>query len=322
MAEITSAYEAYEAIKGLSWDDLHDATDLMNQAIDERLADSKVRELIFSEEVTEGLTVSWLTEVPAGDENGVPRIAEFAEAPVIDPSKGADNFAKLDANAVSARVSYEQTKLRAGVHVQREINHLTRTIQMNDSRTAMAALNKGVLATDPRLKVETYELDTPWINPDIDPLDDLLRANELIQSAEMNGIQFGYKGDTLWLNPVTASRLKHHKAIRSLYIGNMADSNPLFNGALGNIAGQFNVIEDQALPMGEGWLFQGGDVSGSTIGTEFVWDQGRGETTPFYADGGETSRGGMTRSFRSDYSKWNAHGLRAPKAIVKLTNLV
>lgn len=321
MAEITSAYEAFEAVADLDWDDIHDATDLMDQALDEIQADSKVRELIFSEELTDGVTVHWRTDVPAGNEDAIKRVAEFAEAGVIDPSKGKLMFAKIDAYATALRVSYEQTKLKGGKAVQRELTHLARSIQMHDSRSALDALNAAVNETDLDKKVESLAATTPWTNPDANPLDDdLLRANELIMSAEKSGIQYGYTGNVLWVNPVTGSRLKNNKSIRDLYVGNIASENPTFNES-GVIAGQFTMIPDPALPLGDAYLLQGGDVSGSTVGTEFVWEDGQAEISAFYADG-EGSRGGRTRSFRADYSKWNKHGLRAPKAIVKLTNLV
>lgn len=321
MAEITSAYEAFEAVADLDWDDIHDATDLLSQALDEIMADSKVRELIFSEELTEGVTVHWRTDVPAGDEDAIKRVAEFAEAGVIDPSKGALMFAKLDAYATALRVSYEQTKLKGGKAVQRELAHLARSIQMHDSRSALDALDAAVAETDLAKKVETLQAARPWTDPDATPLDDdLLRGNELIQLAEIGGVQFGYNANVLWVNPVTGSRLTNNKSIRDLYVGNMASENPTFNDS-GVIAGKYTLLNDPAMPLGEGYLLQGGDVAGSTIGTEFVWQDGQAEISPFYADG-EGSRGGRTRSFRADYSKWNEHGLRAPKAIVKLTGLV
>lgn len=321
MAEITSAYEAYEALPGLTWDDIFDATDLVNQAIDERSADSTVRNLLFSQETTPGVTVGWRTDVPAGDPDSVETLAEFAEAPVIDPTKGAEGFSKLKAVGASMRVSYEQTKLNAGAAVQREINHMVRTIEMHDSRQALNVFNAAIDETDPLKKVDSIAAAAPLTDPNAVPLDDFLKANELIMGAEIDGIQFGYIGDTFWTNPVTAARLRNHVNIRDLYVGNMASENPMFNPGLATIAGQFAILEDPTIPVGEGFLFQGGDVSGSTIGTEYVWQDGAGEVSAFYADG-DTSRGGRTRSFRADYSKWNAMALRAPKAIVKITGLV
>lgn len=321
MPEITSAYEAYEALPGLTWDDIYDATDLINQALDERMADSNVRNLLFSQEVTPGVTVGWRTDVPAGDPDSVESLAEFGESPVIDPSKGAEDFAALKAVGVSMRVSYEQTKLNGGAAVQREINHMTRTVEKHNSRQGLNALNRAVADTDPLKRVETITAALPLTDQTANPLDELLRANELIMSAEMEGIQFGYLGNTFWVNPVTAARLRNHVNIRDLYVGNMASENPMFNSGMATIAGQFAILEDPTLPLDQGYLFQAGDVSGSTIGTEYVWQDGQGEVSPFYPDG-DSNRGGRTRSWRADYSKWNAMALRAPKAIVKIDGLI
>lgn len=318
MAEITSAYEA---LGELSWDEVHDATDLLTLAVDERTADSKVRQLIFQEETTTDLAVAWRQDVPAGSHDEIERLAEFAEAPVIDPTKAAEMLDKIDAYGVAARVSYEQTKNAGGRAVQREVNHLTRTIQMDDSAKGRAAINKAVGETDPLKKIETLAFTTPVTDPTADVLGQINQANELIMSANVDGIQFGYVGNLLWLNPVTAARIRNHANIRDLYIGNMASENPMFKGDLASIAGQFQILEDPALPLEEGYLLQAGDVSGASIGSEFVWADGRPYLSSFYPDG-EPVRGGRTRSFRADYSKWHALGIRAPKAIVKLAGLV
>lgn len=318
MDEITSAYEA---LGELSWGDVHDATDLLTLAVDELSADSKVRQLIFQQEPSEDLAVTWRQDVPAGSTDAVERLAEFAEAPIIDPRKGAEMLDKIDSYGVSIRVSYEQTKKAHGKAVQRELNHLARTVQMDDSKKALAAIASAVAETDPIKKIETLNFTTPITDPTTDVLGFLNQGNELIQSAALDGIQFGYVGDLIWVNPVTASRIRNHKTLRELYVGNMASENPMFKGDLGTIAEQFKILPDPALPLGEGYLLQSGEVSGASIGTEFVWTDGKPEMTGFYGDG-EESRGGRTRSYRSDYSKWHLLGIRAPKAIVKLTGLV
>lgn len=318
MAEITSAYEA---LGELSWDDVHDATDLLTLAVDERTADSKVRQLIFQEEITTDLAVSWRQDVPAGSKEEIERLGEFAEAPVIDPTKAAEMLDKIDAYGVAARVSYEQTKKNGGKAVQREVNHLTRTIQMDDSAKALAAIRKSVNETDPLKKIETLHFTTPVTDPSTDVIGYLSQGNELIMSANMDGVQFGYVGDLLWVNPVTAARIRNHKLVRDLYVGNMASENPMFKGDLATIAEQYQILSDSALPLDEGFLLQSGEVSGASIGTEFVWEDGRPFLSAFYPDG-EPVRGGKTRSYRADYSKWHTLGVRAPKAIVKLTGLV
>ncbi|WP_257202953.1 phage major capsid protein [Corynebacterium cystitidis] len=318
MAEITSAYEALGA---LDWDDVHDASDLLTDAVKERAAESKVRQLIFQEEETPGLAVSWRQDVPSGSDDEVEALAEFAESPVIDPSKAPELVAKIDARGVAARVSYEQTKFNGGKAVQREINHLLNTVQRGESSDALAVLAEGVAESDPRKKVETYTFSDPVTSPDTDVLSGLLAANELIMTANIDGIQFGYKGDLLWANPVTAMRIVTHKTIRDLYVGNIASENPIFQGDLGVVAGQWSVLPDPALPLGEAYMLQAGDVDGSSIGTEFVWEDGHAFLSGFYPDG-EPVRGGKTRSFRADYSKWSKMGLRAPKSIVKLAGLV
>lgn len=322
MAEITSAYEA---LGELGWDDLVDSTDLLRDAVEERLQLSRVANLMFEEELSAELTVGYRTDLPSGDADEVEKRAEFGEIPVFDPDKGREFLAKMDSKARGMRVSYEQTKANAGKHVQREVRAMSNAVAMSDTRSALQAIEKRLALTglDPVDQIETLASTGQWADPDFNPLDPVWGAADLIEGAEYEGVSYNYKATAIWGNPVDLSVLKRHGKVRELYVGNMAAANPLFAGigAQPLIAEQFQLVPDATVPRGTIFVFQDAASMGGAIGSKFTWDDGQPLVTGWYSERGESQRGGANMSYRSDYSEWNHMGIRAPKAIVKITGV-
>lgn len=322
MAEITSAYEA---IGELGWDDLVDSPDLLHDAVEERLQLSRVSDLMFEEELSEGLTVGYRTDLPSGDEETVEQRAEYGEIPVADPEKGREFLAKLDSIARGMRISYEQTKLNSGKHVQREVRHMSNSVAIKDTRSAMRAIEARINMTglDPVDQVEVLASEGKWADPNFNPLDPVWAASDLILGAEYEGVSYGYRATAIWGNPVDLSVLKRHGKVKDLYVGDMASSNPLFAGIEEEplIAGQFQLVPDQTVERGTIYVFQDAASLGGAIGSKFTWDDGQPLVTGWYPERGDSPRGGANMAWRSDYSEWNHMGLRAPKAIVKVTGV-
>lgn len=322
MAEITSAYEA---LGELSWDDLVDETDLLRDAVEERLKLSRVADLLFEEETTSELTVGYRTDMPSGDPDEVEKRAEFGNIPVFDPEKGREFLAKMDSRARGMRVSYEQTKTNGGKAVQREVRAMTNAIARSDTRAALLAVEKRIADStlDDVDQIEVVEATAQWADPATNPLDPVWSAADLIEGAEYEGISYGYFATTIWGNPVDLSVLKRHPKVRDLYVGDMASSNPLFAGVESQplIAGQFQLVPDATVPRGTTFVFQDAASLGGAIGSKFTWDSGQPLVTGWYSEKGESARGGSNMSYRSDYSEWNHMGIRAPKAIIKITGI-
>lgn len=322
MAEITSAYEA---LGELAWDDIVDNTELLRDAVEERLQLSRVSNLMFEETTSAELTVGYRTDIPFGDPDEVEKRAEFGEIPVADPEKGREFLAKMDSKARGMRVSYEQTKTNGGKAVQREVRAMTTSVAMADTRSALLAIENRIAmpALYPEDEIETLASTGVWASPEFNPLDPVWAASDLILGAEYEGISYGYTATAIWGNPVDLAVLKRHPKVRDLYVGDMASSNPLFAGIESEplIAGQFQLVPDSTVPRGTVYVFQDAASLGGALGSKFTWDDGQPLVTGWYPEKGDSPRGGSTMAYRSDYSEWNHMGIRAPKAIVKITGV-
>lgn len=322
MAEITSAYEA---LGELGWDDLVDSTDLLRDAVEERLQLSRVANLMFEEELSAELTIGYRTDLPSGEGDEVEKRAEFGEIPVFDPEKGREFLAKMDSKARGMRVSYEQTKSNGGKHVQREVRAMANAVAMSDTRSALQSIEKRLALTglDPVDQIETLESTGQFADPAFNPLDPVWSAADLIQGAEYEGVSYYYRATAIWGNPVDLSVLKRHDKVKDLYVGDMASANPLFAGIEEEplLAGQFQLVPDPTVPRGTLFVFQDAASLGGAIGSKFTWDDGQPLVTGWYSERGDSARGGANMAYRSDYSEWNHMGIRAPKAIVKITGV-
>ena len=74
-------------------------------------------------------------------------------------------------------------------------------------------------------------------------------------------------------------------------------------------------MADQSLDDGVAYVFAGEEYG--KIGSRF--QLGEPKTSDWYSEGGDSTLGGSTMSKRTDWVHWRGLGVRAPKAVVKIT---
>lgn len=308
MADLINS--AYDALAELSVAELLEAPELFEKALEEQLEGEQAYKMLFrTETVTEEVVKFTEEEAPLLD-MGLQRVAEFAEIPVADPVRAREEkFAALEDYAIGLRISNKQRLRNRNGEVQREIVARARTIRADNGRAALAALAEA--------KIAEFPVDTAWDNPDADIREHIGLATDLIMSAtDRNGRQYGYEPTVIWANPVTINRAKRNKTVKSDFVGDMAEQNPLFKKVGQNplIGGYLQVVPDMTVPMDQAYIAveQGIGVEAQTAPPT---------TTPFYEEGGQSGIGGPRMTWRSDYVHTRGMYVPSPKAIVRLTGL-
>lgn len=301
---------AYDALSILSVDEIIEAPELFEAAIQELIEGAQAYKLLFKTFNTDSSVVKWRDEIAPELDDGLQIIPEFSEIPVTDPHDGREEkFTAIEPHAVGIRVSQQQRQANRANEVQREVLGRARTILKGNGAAAIKALQDA--------EIQEYRVETPWDVRDADIREDIGMVTDLIAGAtDKNGNQFGYEANILWANPVTINRAKRNESVGRDFIGDMAAENPLFKKIGQNplIGGYLQVVPDHSIPVGEAYIGVEGSVG-------FEAQNGAPTTTPFYEEGGQSGLGGPTMSWRSDYVHFRGLYVPANKAVVKLTNL-
>lgn len=308
MADVINS--AYDALAELSVNELIEAPELFERALEELLEGEQAYNMLFSKENTDQMAVKYTEEDAPLLDSGLQKVAEFAEIPVADPTAAkVEKFAAIEDYALGIRISEKQRVKNLNNQVQRELVARARTIRRDNGLAAMAALKEAGIAEMP--------VAVAWDKPDADIREDIGLATDLIMSAtDSKGRQYGYEPNVLWANPVTINRAKRNKTVKSDFIGDMASENPLFKKVGQNplIGGYLQVVPDMSVPIGEAYI-----AVEQGVGVEA--QDGAPKTTPFYEEGGQSGIGGPRMTWRSDYVHSRALFVPSTKAIVRLTGL-
>lgn len=301
---------AYDALSVLSVDEIIQAPELFEAAIEELIEGEQPYKLLFNTFNTTESVVKYREEMAPELDDGLQIVPEFSEIPVTDPlAELEDQFASIEAHAVGIRVSQQQRQSSRSNEVQREVLARARTIRKGNGAAALSAIEAA--------GIQEYRVGTPWDSEGADIREDIGLVTDLIMGAtDKNGNQFGYEPDVIWANPVTINQAKRNDSVRKDFIGDMAAENPIFKKVGQNplIGGYLQVVPDPAIPRGEAYIAVEGAVG-------FEAQNGAPTTTPFYEEGGQSGLGGPTMSWRSDYVHFRGLFVPATKSIVKLTNL-
>lgn len=304
----------YDSLADLSVDDIMSSTELLDAAIAEISEGKQAYDLLFDPFNTNGkLTVSYyLDSAPSLDEK-VQAVAEFGEIPVGDPVRGKKRHLDLDTVGVGIRVSLQQRKFGSGADIQRELAGRESEINRANGRAALAAIQ----AED----IEELPVAVKWNTGDAKAMDDLYAADDLLAGAtDDNGKLFNYSGRYVWGNRRTLNALKRNKQVTDMYTGDMAHADPRFTALADQpvIAEQFLLVVDPGMADGEVYIIS--ETNHGGIGSRF--EAAAPMFSDWYEEGGASGLGGPRLSWRSDYVDFRGFGIRAPKAIVKLTGAI
>lgn len=307
MEAITSAFDA---ISELSVNELIEAPELFDQAMQELIDGEQAYKTMFHTYNTPDPVVKYEEDSAAFLIDDLQPIAEFGEIPVSDPVADKEyKFAAVEASALAIRISHQQKVRNANGEVQRELKAFANTVMRGNGLAAKAAIEAA--------GIEEFEVTHAWDTAEADIREDIGLVTDLIMGAvDKNGRQYNYSPSVLWANPVTINQVIRHKSITKDFVGNMASENPMFKKIGQNplLGGYLQVVPDLSVPRGEAYIA----VEGA-VGLEA--QNAAPRFTSFYEEGGQSGMGGPRRSYRSDYVHDRALFVPSPKAIVKLTGL-
>lgn len=275
----------------------------------ENLSGSMITDAVFRDGGESNLVVAYREAAAPFLDEDAEDVAEFAEIPVADLSKGALKTLVGKKVAKAVRVSYEMRRFNQIDLVNKQIAALQNTMIRSDVRSLYAAFENSSVPSAPASAV--------WTGNTGDPVGDVFDAIEAIQAAHAaddEDANFGYNPDIMVAHPTAITALLRNEQVQKLYIGNAATENPLYKGALPQSLFGLTVLSSRWADPTKVIIAEAGAVG-------FRTDAMPLEMTALYAEGGNEQHGGANMSYRAD--AWRARIVAAdgPKAAHVITGI-
>lgn len=281
---------------------------------------SKIKELLENQFIGETLlrnaggNTNGLVQYSEGDPlfliDDPKGLAEFGEIPISLSGVGTPLIAQAVKIGLGIRVSYEMRTENNIDHVNRQLSALKNTFIRSNDRVIRALFDSP--------EVQTLAASTAWDAAGSKPRSELLAAKRMVATAKPTDATadeaFGFKADTLVVNPGMLDVLMDNDQFEKAYQGNLASESLLYTGALPGQLYGLNVLQSYSMPEDEALVLQRGVVG-------FYSDTRPLSITPLYGEGGGPN-GGPRETFRADAVQKRAVALDQPKAAVRLTGLV
>lgn len=284
---------------------------------------TKLKELLANQFISEAIlrnagpnptgVVAYREGDPMFLEGDVQDVAEGGEIPVSYTGVGTPRSAFATKRALGIRITKEMIDENQIDNVNKQLTGLKNTFIRSNDRVAKALLMSG--------SVPTIAVTTAWDAPTgSKPRTDIVKAIDAVTSAQPTVAQggsddefFGFEPDTILVHPSMRAALLDNDQINKVLVGNLADQNILYTGALPETIYGLQVVQSRSFPKDRALVCQRGVLG-------FYSDTRALQFTGLYAEGGGPN-GGPTETWRSDASMKRAQGLDQPKAAVWLTGL-
>lgn len=232
---------------------------------------------------------------------GIEIIAEYGEIPV---AKGVDGTprAVFTVQGGGALLISEAMRRRNSIDL---VNKRLRQI-----KNAMVKFwdDRFMSAVFTNVNIPTMAVTTAWTDTTSKILFDVAKASEVVMGQlDVNGNEFGFQPNTLLVNPLRASAMSYNDQTTKLFVGNIANLNPMYTGDTGRDVGGFRLLKSWRVPVNKAVLLER-----KTLG--FISDEVALQTTAMYE---QRER----QSWRSDTTRTSAVGIDAPKSAVILTGI-
>lgn len=275
----------------------------------ENLDGSMITDAVFRDGGESSLAVAYREAAAPFLDEAAEDVAEFAEIPVADLSKGKLKTLVGKKVAKGVRVSYEMRKFNQIDLVNKQIAALQNTMVRSDVRS--------VYQTFANANVAAVPASAAWTGTSGDPVGDVFDAIEAIQAAHAEDDEdahFGYNPDIMVAHPTAITALLRNEAVQKLYIGSAATENPLYKGTRPQTLFGLQVLESRWADPTKVIIAEAGAVG-------FRTDAMPLEMTALYAEGGNEQHGGPHMSYRAD--AWRARLVAAdgPKAAHVITGI-
>jgi len=177
-------------------------------------------------------------------------VEEYGDIPLASNSLGNPKSQRTRKRGLGVAISQEMRDRNQVDLLNTQIRQVRETLVLDfDTAFMNALLNNG--------SVNTFAASTSWATS-THIRKDVLAARKLIIDAKR-----GFKPDTLLMNPTDRNNILTSNEITQIYVGNVADRNPLLTGdATFPFVGVQNVMETYAVAAGTAVLLQSKRVGG------------------------------------------------------------
>lgn len=301
---ITSAYDGPQ----ITVDELMADPTYIPQRIIDDLDNAFVEDLFFRDGGSNKGVVAFREAAGLYLADDAEEIAEYGEIPVSAPELGSLNAAFGIKTGEAIRISWEQRTENKVDAVTRAMDALEKTVLRHGVNAVFAAFNAA--------SIPELQASAAWNAGD--PVKDLFDAIEMVQGAHEDGDEtrvFDYDPNTLLVHPQALTKIIRNDQIQKLYIGNVANENPIYKGLTGyQLFGTLNVATSRLMPKDEAYVFEQGAAG-------FKSDTMPLTATPLYVEGGDSPIGGPAMSWRSDLVRKRAIAVDNPKSVVRIKGL-
>lgn len=242
----------------------------------------------------EGGTVVYYESTPLFSDSTSEYVEEFGDIPVAVSSLGTPRTARSRKRALGVTISQEMQDRNKVDLVNTQITQVRETIVRDFDSTFWTA----ILAAS----TNTLAVGTAWATS-TSLRKNILAARKLILDQKM-----GFLPDTLVVNPTNANDIMTSTEMTQIYVGNVADQNPLLSGRINFPFVGLDVLQTYAVPAGTAVMVQKGKVGGYA-------DERPLQATPLYKwkPNAET--------WRSDLLRTTAIFIDQPKAATVITGI-
>jgi len=177
-------------------------------------------------------------------------VEEYADIPLASTALGTPKSLRTRKRGLGIAISQEMRDRNQVDLLNTQVRQVRETLVLDfDTAFMTALLNNG--------SVNTFAASTSWATS-THIRKDVLAARKLIIDAKR-----GFQPDTLLMNPTDRNNILTSNEITQIYVGNVADQNPLLTGQANfPFVGVRNVMETYAVSAGTAVLVQSKRVGG------------------------------------------------------------
>lgn len=244
----------------------------------------------------------YFESTPMFADDDVAIVEEFGQIPVGRNSLGDVKFLRAVKRALAVLISQEMINRNDVDAVNTQINQVRNTMVKGIDDAAMGTILGNA-------SVNTIAASAAWSSSTSKIRLDLADAiKSVADSTDANGGNFGFTPDTLVINTTAQADFLSSDDVAKVFVGNVADQNPLLLGKLGpNFFGLDVMVTRSATLAGKALVLERGTVG-------FISDERPLQATPLYEDR-------PTETWRSDTVRASAIGIDQPKAACIITGI-
>lgn len=238
-----------------------------------------------------------------GTAGGSIEYEEWAEIPAGTGQRGQPNVARVISRGLGVKIS-ERMRMRNAVdQVNQQITQVTNSLIKAVDDAAMNLIFNNS-------NIDSQAASATWATTaTATVIADIMTAAKAVNTrVDGQSEQFGYQADTLLINNGSETDMLLSADIQRLFLGNVADQNPIFKGQLaGQLAG-LTILSSPRVPSGKAAVINRNVLGG-------IADERPLRATELYYEARERE------TWRSDVTRWSAMFVDQPGAARVITGV-